>query len=297
MALLSIVRRAAGAAALAAVAGGCELLHPPTYVGGDPDQLVVHAVLVSGSDSALVVVARVGTQEPTPVSGAQVRIMGGGGTAVLPELPWMNHNCRPVPETPGQPPRRDTGCYAAPVPGGVQAGGEYRLEVDLPSGQRVRGRTVVPAAPVLHAPEERLRLPARVTEWGTLRSVGTFTLRWTAEGPVSVRGEGSRGWVREAELRCGASLLREGLLPERPDSLRFHVEAIGCAAPPDNQSVRPDSVEMRVFVTAYDSAYVHYFQNSEGGIPLERASSGLEGAFGLFASASTAYRNVIVYKP
>jgi hypothetical protein len=296
MALLSFVRRAAGAAALAAVAGGCEFLHPPTYVGGDPDQLLVHAVLLAGRDSAEVIVARVGTREPTRVTGAQVRIIGPGGTAVLSEVPNVTFECRPVSEVPGQPARRDTGCYAAAVPGGIAPGAEFRLEVDVPSGEQVRGRTVVPAPPAVQAPQGRLRLPARVTESGALRTVSPFTLRWTAEGPVSVRGELHRGWVGSAERICAASMLREGPLTAQPDSLPFRVEVYGCVVPPDNQSVRADSVEMRVSVTAYDSAYVNYFRDAEGGIPLESASSGLEGAFGLFASAATAFRHVIVYR-
>lgn len=299
MALLSMVRRAAGAAALAALAGGCEFLHPPTYVDGDPRQLVVHAVLVAGTDAATVVVARVGTQDPEPVSGAQVRVVGGGVTTVLPEATQGTlHSCRPVSGTPGQAPQSRTGCYTATLPGGVRPGAEYRLEVDLSSGEQVRGRTVVPAAPVLHAPVDRLRIPARETEWGTLRSLNPFTVRWTADASVSLRGEASRGWTRDTEIRCGASVARDDDEPVtgRPDSVRLGVEVVGCTAGQENPNVRADSVEVRVSVTAYDSAYVAYFRESDGGIPLEQASSGLEGAFGLFGSAATAFRHVVVYK-
>ncbi len=299
MALLSFVRRAAGAAALAAFAGGCEFLHPPTYTGGDPAQLVVHAVLQAGADSVTVVVARVGVREAEPVTDAQVRLVGGGTMTVLPgALQPSVHTCRPVPEVPGQAPRPRTGCYTARLPGGVQAGVEYQLEVDLPSGERVRGRTVVPATPALHGAGERLRVPGRATEWGSLRSVSPFTLRWTADQPVSVWGQSVRGWARDVEMNCAASLHRDDDVPVtgRPDSVRLGVEVHGCSPPPDNQSVRPDSVEMRVSVTAYDSAYVAYFQESDGGIPLEQASKGLEGAFGLFGSAAGAYRPVVVYR-
>ncbi|HST61677.1 MAG TPA: DUF4249 family protein [Longimicrobium sp.] len=299
MALLSFVRRAAGAAALAAFAGGCEFLHPPTYTGGDPAQLVVHAVLQAGADSATVVVARVGVGEAQPVTGAQVRLVGGGATTVLPDTrPASIQACRPVAEVPGQGPATGSGCYSAAVPGGVRAGAEYQLEVDLPSGERVRGRTVVPAAPALDGTGERLRVPARMTEWGTLRSVSPFTVRWTSTEPVSVWGQSMRGWVRNAAVTCAASVLRDDDVPvaARPDSVRLAVEVHACNSGPDNQNVRPDSVEVRVSVTAYDSAYVAYFREYEGGIPLEQASKGLEGAFGLFGSAASAYRHVIVYR-
>jgi hypothetical protein len=64
--------RSAGALALAALAGACgDFVRPPDFVPGDPDQLLVHAVLHAGSDSAAVRVSRVGAgSEGTPVTGA-----------------------------------------------------------------------------------------------------------------------------------------------------------------------------------------------------------------------------------
>jgi hypothetical protein len=60
--------------------------------------------------------------------------------------------------------------------------------------------------------------------------------------------------------------------------------------------VQPDSVEVVLAVTVYDSAYFKYVRGSDDGIPLERASSGLEGAFGLFGSAATTGRRIVLFK-
>ncbi|HLM67257.1 MAG TPA: hypothetical protein VK358_07005 [Longimicrobium sp.] len=298
MALLSFFRRAAGAAALALLAGGCDFLYPPTYVPADAEQLVVHAVLESGRDTAAVLVTRVGTVEPVAVSGARVRLAGPAGTLVLEERAGPSTPCTAHPVAPGDPQLPRTGCYAAAVPGRVRAGAEYLLEIDVPSGERVRGRTVVPAAPVVLAPQERLRVPARETGSG-LRSVDPVTLRWTAAASVGLVARAERGWVRNAVgARCGAYLDWGFIEPGEavPDSLRARVEASGCSAGANHVQVQPDSVEVMLGVTVYDSAYHHYFRNTDDGIPLERASSGLEGAFGLFGSAATSGRRVVLFK-
>jgi hypothetical protein len=94
MALLT-PRRAAGALALAAMAAACgDFVRPPDFVPGDPDQLLVHAVLRAGSDSATVWVSRVGEGHVgTPVSGAQVRVSGSAAEAVLREVPRGSTPC------------------------------------------------------------------------------------------------------------------------------------------------------------------------------------------------------------
>jgi hypothetical protein len=297
MALLSFLRRAAGAAALALLGGGCDFLYPPTYVPADREQLVVHAVLEAGRDTAAVLVVRVGTVEPVAVSGARVRLIGPAGTVVLQEGAGPSTPCTVHPVAPADP-RAATGCYAAAVPGRVRAGAEYLLEVDVPSGERVRGRTVVPAAPEVLAPQERLRVPARETGNG-LRATAPVTVRWTAAPAWGVAARAQRAWVRNAVgTRCNAYL--EPRLFQRseagPDSLHATVEALGCSGAASNAQVQPDSVEVMVGVTVYDSAYFNHLRGSDDGIPEERASNGLEGAFGLFGSAATSGRRVILFK-
>jgi hypothetical protein len=296
MALLRSIRLAAGAAALAAVAGACDFIHPPTYVPTDQDQLVVHAVLNAGGDSVAVLVTRVGRGDsyPPAVSGARVRVIGDAGAGTLVQLMGTAPPCGLAGDPLAGPPQ-PTGCYVGVVPGGIRAGAAYQLEVDVPTGERVRGRTVVPAPPVMHAPAERLRVQGEGTDFQT-RSVDPLTVRWTAQGPVSVSSTVGRVWAPGVEAPvCHVGLEGQSMRPAHvtADSLRAMLYLHGCNA--GQTRVQPDSVEVLVGVTAYDSAYVAYNRERDpgNGIPLDEASAGLEGAFGLFGSAAKSQRRII----
>jgi hypothetical protein len=300
MALLNPARRAAGAAVMALLAGGCDL-HPPTYVPGDPDQLVVHAVLRAGSDSATVIVGRVGRGDaPAPASGAQVRIIGPGGTGAMVE----RESCS-FPFIPGYEGETEMSCYAGPVPGGVHAGTEYRLEVDVPGGERVRGRTTVPATPLVYAPEERLRQPYTGDAY-QMRVAQPVAVRWRANGAASLVVRTGQVWAPDApNAQCGSSVRWERLrtADTAVDSASATL-SVHCGVDPSKGNLLPDSLEVMLSLAVYDSAYTAYYRDiddeedgdGDGGIPLEQASKGLEGAYGLFGSAAERERRVIVYR-
>jgi hypothetical protein len=71
------------------------------------------------------------------------------------------------------------------------------------------------------------------------------------------------------------------------------LEATGCMAGPE--PVWPDSLEMKVAVTVYDSAYYSYVRDTDNGVPLHQARGTLEGAFGFFGSAASSARRVLLY--
>lgn len=293
--------RAAGALALAAMAGACgDLVRPPDFVPGDPNQLLVHAVLHAGSDSAEVRVSRVGAgSRGTPVSGAQVRLAGSAGEAVLREVPTGSAPCTvglltvdPFDGVPG-------GCYVARVPGGVRAGAEYQLEVQLATGERARGRTVVPLPPVTQTPAEGLRVPSREVD-GWLIATEPLALRWTAAGRVALGAWTSRYWSFPAATGpCLARLFRPGggdepaFLPEdlQADSASVLPGGV-CTAGEQMPPLAPDSVEVAMGITVYDSAYYAYIAEWNNGVPAADAGGGLEGAHGVFGSAATATRRV-----
>lgn len=303
MALLK-PRRAAGALALAATAAACgDFVRPPVFVPGDPDHLLVHAVLRAGSDSAAVWLSRTGNvQMGIPVSGAQVRLGGSAGEAVLREVPQGSAPCTPVPAFPDPFQGVPGGCYVARVPGGVRPGAEYQLDVQLPTGERARGRTVVPLPPVVQAPAEGLRLPARRGEFdGSLTAREPLTLRWTASGRVTLAASASRAWFSPAAAApCYANLLRPDggdppvYLPEdlQADSADIRPQTGGCSVDPQTRPLAADSVEVAVGITVYDSAYYTYLREWSNGIPARDASAGLEGAYGVFGSATTATRRL-----
>jgi hypothetical protein len=304
MALLSFCRAAAGAAALAFFVGGCDFIHPPTYVPGDENQLLVHAVLEAGSDSAVVLVARVGPPiNPVPVMGARVRLAGPGGEAVLAEVTGEPRpaRCGSAAFIPGEGPvvANPGGCYAAAIPGGIVAGREYTLEVDVPGGEQVRGRTVVTLPPVVHAPTTEVRLLGDTTYY-SVRAREPLPMRWSSGSPVGLRGWTERVWGREGEGGvCGIYLLRPEEEMERPlgDSVDVLVEAVSCMAPPRPGELRPDSMEVVLAITAFDSDYWGYIQYRENGIPREYASVGLQGAYGVFGSVAVAQRRLKLIAP
>jgi hypothetical protein len=297
-------RRAAGALALAAIAAACgDFVRPPDFVPGDPDQLLVHAVLHAGSDSAAVWVLRVGEGfVGTPVRGAQVRLSGSAGEAVLREVPQGSAPCVAVPVFPDQFEGVPGGCYVARVPGGVRSGAEYQLDVQLATGERARGRTVVPLPPALQGPAEGLRVPARRIEYdGGLIAWEPLDVRWTAPRPVTLGASAGRAWFSPpAAVPCYAFLYRpEGGEPPvftaedlRADSASVTPGAGSCRTDTQTQSIAPDSVEVAVAVTVYDSAYYTYVAEWNNGIPAPDASAGLEGAYGVFGSAATATRRL-----
>lgn len=301
MALLNL-SRAAGVLALAVAAGGCgDFIRPPTRLPGDPEQLLVHALLTAGSDSVQVLVSRVGTAHgPTPVSGAQVQVIGGGVEAVLAESTRGLAPCVRGYVPPGEtPPQGTNGCYTAVVPGGVRPGTEYLLEVDLGTGERVRGRTVVPAAPAFGTPEEGTRI--RVAPGGYyLFASQPLTLRWEAPGGVSLRAWSERVWAPVPDAHCTAALYgtdgfdEEGHPLMELDSARRALQILDCRENVQGAQVQPDSLEVVVALTAYDPAYLEYVRSVNNGTPEGSARGGLEGAFGIFGGAATATRRVRV---
>lgn len=295
MALLIRARAAAAAALMAVLAAGCEFIRPPTWVQGDPDQLLVHAVLVAGSDSAAVLVTRVGGLNGSPVSGAEVRLIGEHGEAVLAEVVGERAPCW----SQGIPYEARTGCYVAALSSPVRVGAEYRLEVDAPGGEQVRGLTVIPTPAVMLSPEDRLHVEANSVTAGHLHAMRTVLVRWSTPGPASLVGWVERGWAPgRDDLRCGTSLQRPYSL-QMPtldtDSVWVGIEVYSCTSFLDpTVPVRPDSVEVTVGVTTYDASYLAYVRDAENGLSREQASRGLEGAFGVFGSAATARRRVIL---
>lgn len=297
MALLNPAR-AAGAAALALLTGACEHTRPPTYVPADEDQLVVAAVLHAGSDSAAVLVVRAGRGDAPPaVSRARVRIVGPGGTGVLTELVETAAPCGRAMLPPLQGRTQTTGCYAGVVPGGVRAGAEYALEVDVPTGERVRGRTVVPFPPEIQAPADRLRVyGARAPDPHTWVA-GPVALRWRETGLVTVAGWAGQAWARGVEPHCAMGLreMHNPPLHMDGDSLLARLYLMRCMTTLDPEPLRPDSAELVVDVTAFDSAMSAYIRQgyTGEGVPRADASTGLQGAYGIFGSAAASRRRIL----
>lgn len=311
-----LIRRCAALALLLALAG-CGFLRTPAEIDPPTDTMLVHAVLQAGSDTVRVLLTRPHADRSAegraePISGATVRVAGGGSTALLREAPEGFGRCltpRPSGDPSPPPPHAERGCYAAVLPGGVRAGERYLLEVDAPGGRRATGETVVPAAPEWIEPVRDERL---VTRWsqgpGTAASL---MLRWRSsaasmEIPVVVAAEVYAGGSRIPDTFCSVILIlpdgsvlgwRAGLVPS--DSVRVRVQLGNCVRRGEQAGVgppiQPDSAAAELVLAGYDAAYAAYLDGfGRQGVRAERASSGLKGAFGVFGSVAAARRRVVI---
>jgi hypothetical protein len=305
------------AAALLFSAGACEFVRSPTVITPPANSLVVHSILSAESDTVRVLLTRppvrnVFTATPVPVSGARVRIAGGGAQVVLQEAPPGFPGCLGSYGSlgdPAPPAAAGPGCYAATLPGGVAPGATYTLEVDPPGGERVSGQTTVPAVPEWVRPTDAERIRMRWTQF--MAEASAVALRWRSsaaalEIPVvatdRVFAEG-----RVADVRCTLYLLHPdgrltgsgGMLITRTDSLHARAHLTSCTGPgipPGAEpSFRADSASVSLLLAAYDSAYATHVERQGGrGIREVHASQGLTGAYGVFGSVATARRRVVL---
>lgn len=311
---------------LLCTAAGCEFLRDPTFIDPPEDVLQVYSVLRSGADTVKVLVERSGVSGSQsvafPVSGARVRIAGGGREISLSEAPAGFSGCvnKFDPSAPSFNPSSGApamapGCYAAIVPGGVWAGERYRLSVELTDGTRVTGETVVPSVPEIVRPTEQQRLPVRREGDGSSGNMDSLLVHWRTRSGVAVSlpmGMGETvysGGRAVAGGECQVFLFRRGdysgttpgeaSAPE--DSARLHLQVGGCRVrtTTSSTSIRPDSVDATLVIHAQDSAVVHYRNTgSSTGIRQGSGSSGLGGAYGLFGSVSMGTRRVrLIFTP
>lgn len=304
---------------LALVLSGCDVLRPPGTVDPEGESLQVHSVLWEGSDTVLVLVERSwmenGYARVGPVSGARVRIAGGGAEAVLPEAPAGFRACLETNDhyagSQPAPPAIGPGCYAAVLSGGVRAGESYSLLIELADGRSVTGRTTVPHPLELVRPAEGARIAVPRVHGGRGAVHDSLLLEWR-----SGNGEG-RSWPGLVPVavhaggrlvpgaRCQAHLSRADAgspfstpLRSQGDSVRVRASIGPCHAPsaPGTapSELRPDSVAAVLSMSAFDSAYHEYYRRSSTGVREENASAGLEGAYGLFGSAAAAQRRLML---
>lgn len=312
---MEVLNRAA-ILALVLAAGACEFVRSPTEVETPRDRLVIHSVLSTGSDTVKVLITLPplpGSADltPRPVSGAVVRIEGGGMEMMLAEGPRGFSDCLvPLRGWDGTlPPSASAGagCYAAVVPGGVLAGARYALQIDVPGREPVRGTTLVPEVPEWIVPTSDPRLPV---EWTSGIGISEeFLMRWRGTGalvqlPITTTERVfSGGELTDAHCIAipvrpdGDPVENDGPLAER-DSVRARIRLANCAttqaAPGGGQPVVADSAHVQVMLTVYDSAYATHAASVNASIPEQTASLGLTGAYGVFGSAAIARKRVVL---
>jgi hypothetical protein len=309
---------------LLSLLAGCELIRPPTQIDLEEDHVQVHAMLWAGSDTAMALVEEVGVEgmaaRTRPVSGARIRISNPVRGVALREAPAGFRACverydftrEPAPKASIGP-----GCYAGILPAGARSGESYTLSITLPDGRQVAGRTTVPFPPELVTPAAGARLRTRRIYRGNEGIADSLVLRWRVRqggmrahpvvlpGAVYRQGEVVSGGRCELYLvGMDHAVLDARLRGPRADSLRarLHVDRCRLGSTSTAPALRPDSLEAFILITAFDSAYTTYAEDTErvlnsgagSGIREGRASAGLTGAYGVFGSAATTRRRVML---
>ncbi|HEX8671795.1 MAG TPA: DUF4249 family protein [Longimicrobium sp.] len=288
MALLKI-------AALAVLVAGCELARDPVTIDVERRELMVHSVLEAGSDTVAVLLTRVAVEGDSvapsaqPVSGAAVRITGGGESVLLGEA-----SARCLADAGA------AGCYTGIVRGGVRAGETYALDIRVPGGEEARGSARVPLAPVGESPAAGARIgvrrrPERVP-------AATIPVRWRGAGGAGRIGVGlvlRTLYPRTLDIPPSSCTIPQNTLWRSPATdtatLVLYQPAL-CHTP--EGPVEPDSVRAGILVVAYDSAYARYEElvRTYPGKPLQRDrfAAGVTGALGVFAGVARAEREIVL---
>jgi len=271
-------------ARFAAVAGlllvaGCELEEIVVPLGRET--VAVHAILTldSAATTQYVVVERsiTGTVEipdedslrgfprpPLPILGAAVVVTRDDSVA-------LRFSESTVPGVYAIPPAAGAG-FLAP-------GREYRLRVDLPDGRQVRGRTRMPAFPVVTG------MPAEGADFD--RDRDTLRLRWTgAEGTdqvfVQVR-------PRDLQRRLTLALFTDSSGITLPGNLPTPV--LSDTLPP---SVWVAGTYQSLTVAAMDTNFFDYVRTANDPFTGGGYLNHLEGAIGVFGAVAPVNRTVAV---
>jgi hypothetical protein len=296
---------------------GCQ--REPTPLGLTGEQLMVHSVLVGGSNIAEVYVTRAlpnvvfdpsnpaGTVYSRPVAGAVVRLIRGATTLMLSEAPAGFPPCSSVSF--GADPTTRTiepGCYAAAVPGGILAGERYLLQISL-NGGAVQGELVVPAAPTVLSPSPNTRYGAPLGDQFIQTPVVIIPVHFSLGARMTaVRlslGVDSVffGGRRDLNARCNYDEFGEPLRrTTQRDSVSFVVHFLTCFRQTVQGGVTlvvPDSIHAHVDVTAFDSTYVGYYEAAtQRSAEQSSLRAGITGALGLFAGAGIARTPVVLIR-
>jgi hypothetical protein len=287
--MMTTMMRRPLACALLLGSAGC-LREPDPFEYAEPS-LSVHGLVRMGETEVAVSILR-GVGEAGP--GATVTLDDGTTTVTLARAANDSACFSPYGAF---DPALAVGCFTAPLAAPIAPGSRWRLDADVQPDYTVTGTTAVPALPTIVRPLARERITYHPPSGEPAVS---FTVEWqTAAAPrVLVRvGEGSayHGGNRLPGVRCVFPQLGEvedAAIGQPSGSRRIDVLDVLCATPTASLA-QWDSVVTEVMVTAFDSAYAEFALHGES-VTRARPGAALQGAYGVFGSAATAKREIVI---
>jgi len=283
--------------ALLVLGAGC--LREPDPITFSEPSLAVHGLVLAGGTQVRVSLMRAFTGEELPTD-ATVMLESGGTTITLaPVADPADPGCYGTSGLPTAVVARS--CYGAVLPQPVAAGTTWQLRATVSSGELVTGTTRVPAAPTVVRPAARERVPFTASGDG-YATPAQIPVEWQTAGAPRVEvglGEGRpyRGGQLLQDARCILIVDHGAAAVNQPSGSRvLLLQGVYCfpATPqPQPQPVAWDSVATDVVVTAYDSAYAQFALHGES-FSRGSASAALQGAYGVFGSAATTRREIVI---
>ncbi|HEU0012569.1 MAG TPA: hypothetical protein VFQ45_02760 [Longimicrobium sp.] len=193
---------------------------------------------------------------------------------------------------PEYPPQAFPGCYTGTLPQAPAPGSRWQLAADVAGGGTITGSTVVPAPPALLSPAAGTRLFFRRWE-----QPAEFDVAWqTPNAPrVEIRvdeGVAFQGGARLAGSSCFVAHRQVEAAVGQPSGTRhMYVDDVYCYNGPGGE-IQWDSAAVPVMVTAFDSAYAEFALH--GSSVTKKRNASLQGAYGVFGSAASARREIIL---
>jgi hypothetical protein len=289
-------------ALLFAVSGLAACEREPTPIEFLDDQIVLQSVITAGETQPAVLLLRMDpatnvnqSVAPLPgVPGATVMLSDGTTSFALgPNTASGRCNYQFMSGSP-QDIALAAGCYTGSVAGGVRAGATYTLDVLLPDGRRIHGSTVVPALP------PAIRSPAS----GDTLHAGPpasdidptpILVSWTTVVPAPL--------VHLAmffpNLPCYARLrqsLDDSNGEDRIDATGRDSVTVRITLACDQSVASRTRFDSQLVLTIFDESYARYQKELErsSGIRSRYASVGITGALGVFGSAATVRRPLVL---
>jgi hypothetical protein len=256
----------------------------------------IHALLVEGEREVAILI-----QEFDPrtrrhsLTQAEVEIVTGLDTLAAVLAPSGQRCDSWLPAEPV------VGCYAVELTEPLRAGEAWYILVRFADGTEASGRTVIPAPPILHLPEERSRIP--IINGGQYRPNSREPLALIPFGRNADPVIGGQAWSFDVLSAWSAEALRldSCQVPLRNDANTIQdnrterllpIWSATCGA---DALVSWDSMAVRMKVVVYDTTYVQYVRHAVHGDAVRKpfASAGLDGAYGFFAAAASAERSLV----
>jgi hypothetical protein len=291
---MALLKRLAVASLI--IVGGCT--RPADPLSFTEPHHSIHSLLVGGATEVSVLVRHFDPR--TRISSfapAEMVLVGPAETVALTVAPSAHRCSRGLPAEPL------VGCYAADLEQPIQPGDVWELFIRFPDGTEASGVARVPPAPVLRSPDEGERVV--LENGGRPRFLGDFVgsvqLRWDLHEAIGGGGatlDPTHVWTASPTGENGCRIWAPTTGP--PFSVQssrtgYDIPIYDVWCGEGDASVQWDSMRVRLKALAFDTAYVRYASLVLEGdaVREEFAAAGLSGAYGFFASASTAERTLL----